>query len=171
MRTTLLARIDECYELVTRAGREIRGVLKMSVLVETRPRLDISLQLEKPEIEDVDFLECVSENPLAIEEHIERLRAQGEKIEGPIRIEVTREMPPPPPSKKDAWPADHESPPCPAGTRVAGTHGVKQWCEETGGVKHGPEYIWDTKKRLVVIMRYEHGEPNNSIRMRDPESD
>jgi hypothetical protein len=172
---TMLDRVDECYTLATAAGRDPRGHVSLTLRLTTEPEVVSIVELHgaKTTIADREVLDCLRENPTAIEEHVERLRAAGEKIDGTIEVKVERDLPPPPPADPD-WPPDDASPPCPPGTTVAGDKppaGTRQWCARPDGTQHGPGYIWDDRGRLVVIMSYTDGKTDNSVRMRDPDSE
>jgi RNA polymerase sigma factor (sigma-70 family) len=167
----MVARVDECYELARKAGRELRGTVAMSLELVTHPEVDATVTLDpaKTTIKDADTLQCLRENPMAIVDRVQRLREAGEGIDGTIVVELTRAMPPPPPTPDD-WPPDTASPTCAPGTALAGTHGKQQWCARPDGVKDGPDYIWDEKGRLVMIGTFTAGQ-SGPLRMHDPDPD
>jgi RNA polymerase sigma-70 factor (ECF subfamily) len=165
---TLLEKIDECYELGK--PRNVRGVVKMTVEITTQPELatDISLDDKQTTIRDPETLECLRENAKAMESHIAELREAGEAIEGPIRVNVTRSMPPSEGNETSTWEHDDASPPCPTGTHLVSKDN-QQWCELPDGTKHGPEWTWDAKGRLIIKSSYDHGQHGNEVQMRDPD--
>jgi len=170
--SAMVAHIDECYDLATQSGRNPQGMLAMTVEIATRPEVAATIEVdaEKTTIKDPEFLECARENAAAIEEAIERLRANKHAVEGPIRIELTRPMPPPPP-QGPSWPADSASPVCTDGAMLKGTVGKEQWCELPDGRAHGEKFIWNKQGHLVYIMSADHGQESNSWRSHDPGDD
>ena len=167
--TTLLKHVDECYEIAHRVGRDLKGIVRLTISLETtRLGVDAHVEIDTKQttIVDPDFLECIRENATAIEDGLERVRDQGEPLERPLRVQVAREMPPTPESTEvvQVMPADDESPTCPAGTMLAGAPGTHQWCVRPDGTKHGPEWTMDEQGRVTVRASYDNGTSTMEIR-------
>ena len=162
--------VDECYALSHYAGRDLKCIVHMTIALDTTNRVAASVDIDTKhtKIADPEFLECIRENATAIEEHLERLREQGEPIEGLITLHVAREMPPTAEGTElvsmstGDEPGDDESPTCPAGTTLAGTHGKQQWCALPDGTKHGPEWFWD--EQGAVTTSYDEGTSRTELR-------
>ena len=166
--------VDECYEISHRVGRDMKGIVQLTISLETTKRgvdANVEIDTKHTTIVDPDFLECIRENATAIEDHLERLRQEGEELEGPITMNVAREMPPTPEATEvvQVSPGNDESPPCPEGTMLAGTEGTHQWCVLPDGTKHGPEWFWDKQGSVTARTSYDHG--SSSMEMRRPGSD
>jgi hypothetical protein len=145
---TLMEHVDECYEISHRVGRDLKGIVQLTISLETTQiGVDATVEIDtkRTTIVDPDFLECIRENATAIEDHLERLREQGEHLEGRITMHVARAMPPTPEGTEvvQVSPANDKAPSCPEGTALAGTQGTHQWCVLPDGTKHGPEWFWD----------------------------
>ena len=171
---TLMKHVDECYEISHRVGRDMKGIVQLTISLETtKLGVDANVEIDTKHttIVDADFLECIRENATAIEDQLEHLRQQGEDIEGPITMNVAREMPPTPEATEvvQVSPGNDESPPCPEGTMLAGTEGTHQWCVLPDGTKHGPEWFWDKQGSVTARTSYDHG--SSSMEMRRPGSD
>ncbi len=161
---TLMDHVEECYALSHYNGRDLKGIVHMTIALDTTNRVAASVDIDTKHttIADPEFLECIRENATAIEDHLERLREQGEPIEGPITLHVAREMPPTADGAEVVFmtgeePGDDESPTCPAGTTLAGTHGKQQWCTLPDGTKHGPEWVWDQQGHVTSRASYDNG--------------
>ncbi|MBX3154894.1 MAG: RNA polymerase sigma factor [Deltaproteobacteria bacterium] len=157
---TLMHHVDECYEIAHRVGRDLTGIVQMTISLDTAADdAHVEIDTARTTITDPDFLECIRENATAIEDQLDRLREQGEPIEGPIAIHVAREMPPKPDAAElvQLGPPDDESPACPEGTALAGTRGTHQWCALPDGTKHGPVWEWDAEGRAIARASYDHG--------------
>lgn len=169
---TLMDHVDECYALSHHDGRDLKGIVHMTIALDTTNRVAASVDIDTKHttIADPEFLECIRENATAIEEHLERLREQGEPIEGPITLHVAREMPPTTEGAEllsmstGDEPGDDESPTCPAGTTLAGTHGKQQWCALPDGTKHGPEWVWDQQGHVTSRASYDNGASSMQLR-------
>jgi RNA polymerase sigma-70 factor (ECF subfamily) len=171
---TLMKHVDECYEISHRVGHDLKGLVHLTISLETTELgVDANVEIDKNHttIVDPDFLECIRENARAIEDSLERLRAQGEHIEGPLKVHVVREMPPTPEGTElvQVSPPDDEPLQCPEGTTVAGTQGTHQWCVLPDGTKHGPEWFWDKQGHVTARTSYDHG--TSRMETRSPDSD
>lgn len=159
---TLMKHVDECYEISHRVGHDLRGIVRLTISLETTDLgvdAHVEIDTKHTTIVDPDFLECIRENAKAIEAHLERLREQGEHIEGPIAMHVAREMPPTPEGTElvQISSTSEESPPCPEGTTLAGAQGTHQWCVLPDGQKHGPEWFWDKQGGVTARTSHDHG--------------
>lgn len=169
---TLMAHVDECYALSHDSGRDLKGIVRMIIALDTTDRVAASVDIDTRHttITDPEFLECIRENATAIEEHLERLRQRGEPIEGPITLHVAREMPPTADGAQLVFmstgdePGDDDSPACPAGTALAGTHRKQQWCALPDGTKHGPEWVWDPQGHVTSRASYDNGATTRQLR-------
>jgi hypothetical protein len=156
--------VRECYDTAHAQRPNIRGRLRMSVVMKTEPgtgNLVATADLDETAttVTDREFLECATENVFAAEEVLDQLRAAGDESGGNMRFVLDATYPPGPTPKQPKWPGDDESPPCAAGTVLKGDkppRGTKQWCERSDGTKHGDEYNWSNGK-LEVILIYEEG--------------
>jgi RNA polymerase sigma factor (sigma-70 family) len=175
---TLMKHVDECYEISHRIGRDLKGIVQLTISVDTStPSVTAKVDVDhkRTTITDPDFLECVRENATAIEDQLEHLSEQGEHLEG-LTVDVAREMPPSPAGMETVGlsSADGDVPSCPEGTTLAGTQGVQQWCALPDGTKHGPEWRWDKQGRVTGRASYEHGAismETSSIEAAGPEGD
>jgi hypothetical protein len=156
---TLRARIEECWRLALTAGRDIKGLVAATITIETQPDIDATLAFDRDNtVTDPQMLECLRENPLAIVEHVEELRAADPTYPGPITITLKHPLPPPDDhSMPPDWPADDARPACPSGTALAGTYRKLQWCQRADGTKHGPQHEWDATGRLIAVVLFEEG--------------
>jgi RNA polymerase sigma factor (sigma-70 family) len=172
---TLMDHVDQCYEIAHRAGHDLKGIVQLTIsLVATERGVDASVEVDPKHTTIVDpaFLECLRENARAIEDEVERLRDEGEAIERPLKIHVTREVPPTPEGAQLVQLSgfdDESSPPCPEGSVLTGTRGAHQWCVRPDGTKHGREWLWDDRGDVTVRTTGDDG--TSSFEMRGPDRD
>lgn len=155
----LVQHVDECYAIANRVGRDLKGLVQLSISLDPLGiGADVEVDSQRTTITDPDFLECIRENAMAIEAELERMRDQGERLEG-LRVDVAREMPPTADSAETvSLSADDAEPPaCGEGTSVAGTAGVRQWCALPDGTKHGLEWQWREDGKVSVTASYDRG--------------
>lgn len=167
---TLMAHVDECYEIANRGGHDLKGVVQLTIALEpTQLGLDATVQIDPhTTIADPDFLECIRENARAIEAQLESVQDQG-----PLTVHVSREMPPTPEATElvQVSPTDDDdtSPSCSEGAALTGTQGVHQWCVLPDGTKHGPEWFWDKQGTVIARTTYDHGASSMEMQNRPRE--
>lgn len=83
-------RVRECYELAVAAGRDGRGEVSITTTVVTWPDVMAQVKIEAgTTVTDPETLECIRENPAAIEEPFERILDENDDFADLTTLELT----------------------------------------------------------------------------------
>ena len=163
--------VKQCYEQVHAQRPNVRGRIALSVSVTHQTDVgnliaDAKIDKALTTITDAEFLQCAAENPFASEAVLELLKAEGDPSGGNMQFNLDLTFPLAP-EPKPSWPADSDSPVCPAGTILKGNKppkGENQWCELPNGDHDGEEYVWKDNQLIAILLNVK-GRASN-MRMR-----
>lgn len=151
--------VKQCYEQVHAQRPNVRGRIALTVSVTHQSDVgnlitDAKIDKALTTITDAEFLQCASENPFASEAILELLKAAGDPSGGNMQFNLDLTFPLAP-EPKPSWPADSDSPVCPAGTILKGNKppkGETQWCELPNGDHDGEEYVWKDNQLIAILL-------------------
>jgi RNA polymerase sigma factor (sigma-70 family) len=85
-----MKRVDECYDLALAAGREVSGEVNINIQVVTWPDVIAQVKInDGTTVTDPETLECIRENPAAIEEPMERYLDEDDELAGLTTFDFT----------------------------------------------------------------------------------